>query len=297
MKGEQELQYKYGLSEENLNRVKNSFMKFLRKFLDKNKTKLELDRGNSSVQKEIQANFERTWEEACLELVTHPQEYCPMDELLPVSREKNLAWAVITIIKVQLEMTLRLEQKENQSQQQLSDSIEDSLRIKKKHLEKEELRLNIQKQLSERTLTDLKTQQPQPEIEEKPLDLSKRLFDPVNVDPGVLEKFATPSGFAVAPGGNPHDRADSPGDPALSFNFSLPRRFEFVDLQEKKLEWPRLRLKLGSKNPPNSLKSTAAIITGSLLFLVLLFGQALTHSNDHLGPNPILPTTRDKIGL
>ncbi len=261
MKGEQELQYKYGLSEENLNRVKNSFMKFLRKFLDKNKTKLELDRGNSTVQKEIQADFERTWEEACSELVTHPQEYCSIDELLPASKEKNLAWAVITIIKVQLEMTLRLEQKENQPQQQLSNRIEDSLRIKKKHLEKEELRLNIQKQLSKHALTDLKTQQPQLEIEEKPLDLSKRRFDPVNVDPGVS------------------------------------RRFEFVHLQEKKLEWPRLWLKLGSRNPSNSLKSKAAIITGSLLFLVLLFGQGLTHPNHHLGPNPTLPTTRDKIGL
>jgi len=85
-------------------------------------------------------------------------------------------------------------------------------------------------------------------------------LDAVNAAPGVLEKprplppthnggrvsasFATPSGFTVAPGGNPHDRADSPGDPAssnfsplekfatpgdpASSNFSLPRR-ETVD--------------------------------------------------------------------
>jgi hypothetical protein len=48
-----------------------------------------------------------------------------MDKPLPGSKVKNLAWALRTIIKEQLEMTLRLEQKELQYKLKLSNRLQE----------------------------------------------------------------------------------------------------------------------------------------------------------------------------
>jgi len=109
MLGEQELQDEYGLSSENLKWVKSTFMKVLRHFLNKSQIGIELKIEKLSFQTEIQAKLERLWEKACLELITHPREYCLMDTAPSDSYVRNFAWGLDAIIKARLEMNFRLE--------------------------------------------------------------------------------------------------------------------------------------------------------------------------------------------
>ncbi|MBV9386335.1 MAG: hypothetical protein JOZ78_07900 [Chroococcidiopsidaceae cyanobacterium CP_BM_ER_R8_30] len=111
-------------------------MKVLRQFLNTNQIDIELKKiGQPSFQTEIQEKLERLWEETCLELTTHPREYCLMDTAPIDSYLRNFAWGLDAIIKARLEMNFSLESQGLQTEESVSDRTKAELEIKEKQLD------------------------------------------------------------------------------------------------------------------------------------------------------------------